>query len=94
MTPKTAQGISDIGEYQMSEIQYFLTESTLQRPQQGCHVDHLMAVRQGNHFREWLVFFLFGVEETARASVSVFRSVQRLNGGHGLCQGCCLKISR
>jgi len=60
----------------------------------AAYVDHLMAVRQGNHFREWLVFFLFGVEETARASASVFRSVQRLNGGYGLCQGCCLKRSR
>jgi len=39
------------------------------------YVDHLMAVRQGNHLREWLVFFMFGVEETARASASVFRAV-------------------
>jgi Fic family protein len=39
------------------------------------YVDHLMAVRQGNHLREWLVFFLFGVEETARASASVLRAV-------------------
>lgn len=39
------------------------------------YIDHLMAVRQGNHLREWLVFFLFGIEETARASASVFRAV-------------------
>ncbi len=39
------------------------------------YVDHLMAVRQGNHLREWLVFFLYGVEETARAAASVFRAV-------------------
>lgn len=39
------------------------------------YVDHLMAVREGNHLREWLVFFLFGVEETARASAGVFRAV-------------------
>lgn len=39
------------------------------------YVDHLMAVRQGNHLREWLIFFLFGVEETARSSASVFRAV-------------------
>lgn len=39
------------------------------------YVDHLMAVRQGDHLREWLVFFLFGVEETARASALAFRSV-------------------
>lgn len=42
------------------------------------YVDHLMAVRQGDHLRDWLVFFLFGVEETARASASVFRSVLAL----------------
>ena len=34
-----------------------------------------MAVRQGNHLRAWLVFFLHGVEETARASADVFRSI-------------------
>ena len=39
------------------------------------YVDHLMAVRQGNHMHEWLIFFLHGVEETARASADVFRSV-------------------
>lgn len=39
------------------------------------YIDHLMAIRQGNHLREWLVFFLYGVEETARASASVLRSV-------------------
>lgn len=42
------------------------------------YVDHLMAVRQGNHLREWLVFFLFGVEETARSAASVFRSILEL----------------
>lgn len=39
------------------------------------YVDHLMAVRHGNRMREWLVFFLFGVEETARASAAVFRAI-------------------
>lgn len=39
------------------------------------YIDHLMAVRQANHLREWLIFFLYGVEETARASASVFRAV-------------------
>ena len=39
------------------------------------YVDHLMAVRQGNHLREWLIFFLHGVEETARASAEVFRAI-------------------
>jgi Fic family protein len=42
------------------------------------YVDHLMAVRQGNHLRDWLVFFLHGVEETARASADVFRSILAL----------------
>lgn len=42
------------------------------------YIDHLMAVRQGNHLREWLVFFLYGVEETARASAAVFRAVLEL----------------
>jgi Fic family protein len=42
------------------------------------YIDHLMAVRQGNHLREWLVFFLYGVEETARASAAAFRSVLSL----------------
>ncbi|KKN00515.1 hypothetical protein LCGC14_1137070, partial [marine sediment metagenome] len=39
------------------------------------YVDRLMAVRQGNHMRDWLIFFLYGVEETARASAGVFRAV-------------------
>lgn len=34
-----------------------------------------MAVREGNHLRGWLVFFLYGVEETARASADVFRAI-------------------
>ncbi|MBP9158748.1 MAG: Fic family protein [Sphingobium sp.] len=42
------------------------------------YVDHLMAVREGNHMREWLIFFLHGVEETARASADVFRSILTL----------------
>lgn len=42
------------------------------------YVDHLMAVRQGNHMREWLIFFMHGVEETARASAGVFRSILAL----------------
>ena len=42
------------------------------------YVDHLMAVRQGNHLREWLIFFLHGVAETARSSVGVFRDILAL----------------
>lgn len=37
------------------------------------YVDHLMAVREGNHLRNWLVFFLHGVEETARSSAGIFK---------------------
>ena len=39
------------------------------------YVDHLMAVRVGHHMREWLIFFLHGVNETARASAEVFRQI-------------------
>ncbi|BBB12507.1 Fic family protein [Sphingopyxis sp. FD7] len=42
------------------------------------YVDHLMAVRQGNHLRDWLIFFLHGVEETARGSAGVFRAILAL----------------
>lgn len=39
------------------------------------YVDHMMAVRHGNHMDEWLVFFLHGVCETARRSIGVFRAI-------------------
>jgi Fic family protein len=42
------------------------------------YVDHLMAVRQADHMREWIVFFLHGVVETARSSAEVFRSILAL----------------
>lgn len=42
------------------------------------YVDHLMAVRQGNHMREWLLFFLQGVAETAQSSIAVFKSILQL----------------
>ncbi len=45
------------------------------------YVDHLMAVRQGNHLRAWLVFFLHGIEETARSSANAFRAILDLKGG-------------
>lgn len=44
------------------------------------YVDHLMAVRQGNHLRDWLIFFLHGVEDTARASAGAFREILELKG--------------
>ncbi|HAX90936.1 MAG TPA: cell filamentation protein Fic, partial [Rhodospirillaceae bacterium] len=39
------------------------------------YVDHLMAVREGNHMLAWLVFFLHGVMETAQSSIEVFRAI-------------------
>jgi len=42
------------------------------------YVDYMMAVRQGNHLRDWLVFFLHGVEDTARGSAGVFRAILAL----------------
>ena len=42
------------------------------------YVDHLMAVRQGNHMDQWLVFFIHGVVETARASATAFQEILAL----------------
>lgn len=42
------------------------------------YVDHLMAVREGNHLRSWLVFFLTGIEVTAKDSARVFREILAL----------------
>ncbi len=39
------------------------------------YIDHLMAVREGNHLYDWLIFFLHGVEETARDSAKEFRGI-------------------
>jgi Fic family protein len=39
------------------------------------YVDHLMAVRQGHHMRDWIVFFLHGVCETAREAALAFKSI-------------------
>jgi Fic family protein len=45
---------------------------------QAAYVDHLMAVRQGNHMREWLAFFLRGVAETAQESAIILVNVMKL----------------
>lgn len=37
-----------------------------------------MAVRQGHQMREWIVFFLHGVKETAESSIDVFRQISKL----------------
>jgi len=34
-----------------------------------------MAVRDASHLREWLIFFLHGVEETALSSTGVFTAI-------------------
>ncbi len=39
------------------------------------YIDHLMAVREGNHMRDWLIFFLHGIEETAKESAAVFKEI-------------------
>ena len=39
------------------------------------YVDHLMAVRESNNMRQWLIFFLYGVVETARSSIQVFKNI-------------------
>lgn len=42
------------------------------------YVDRLMAVREANKIKEWLVFFLYGVRETAESSIQVFKDIIRL----------------
>lgn len=64
---------------------YLASESLLSRPalylsdyferNKTAYVDHLMAVRLGHHMREWIVFFLQGVKETAESSIDVFREI-------------------
>jgi len=42
------------------------------------YVDHLIAVREANDMKQWLIFFLHGVVETARSSIQVFRNILAL----------------
>jgi Fic family protein len=42
------------------------------------YVDHLMAVRQGRPIKVWLIFFLYGVCETAKNSIQVFKDIIEL----------------
>jgi len=42
------------------------------------YIDHLMAVRESNKIKPWLVFFLIGVQETAHNSIQVFKDVIQL----------------
>jgi len=42
------------------------------------YVDHLMSVRHGNPMKAWLIFFLYGVCETAKNSIQVFKDIIEL----------------
>jgi Fic family protein len=42
------------------------------------YVDRLMAVREANKLKDWLVFFLYGVRETAASSIQVFKDILAL----------------
>ncbi|MDH5190044.1 MAG: Fic family protein [Gammaproteobacteria bacterium] len=44
------------------------------------YIDRLMAVREANRMKEWLVFFLYGVRETAESSIQVFKDIILLKG--------------
>jgi len=44
------------------------------------YIDRLMAVREANKMKEWLVFFLYGVRETAESSIQVFKDIIALKG--------------
>ena len=58
--------------------QPFLYLSDYMEKNKTAYVDHLMAVREGNHLRSWLVFFLTGIELTAKDSARVFREILAL----------------
>ncbi len=42
------------------------------------YVDHLMAVREAGQLKQWLIFFLHGIAETAHNSIQVFRDILQL----------------
>ncbi len=44
----------------------------------GDYYDHLMGVRTNNNLLAWLRFFLFGVQDTARRSIGVFKAILEL----------------
>ncbi len=67
---------------------YLASENLLEKPalylsdyferNKTAYIDHLMAVREGHHMKEWLIFFLHGVEETARAAIAVSDAILSL----------------
>lgn len=42
------------------------------------YIDRLMAVRESNQLKQWLIFFLYGVKETAENSIQVFKDILAL----------------
>ena len=42
------------------------------------YVDHLMGVREADQLKQWLIFFLHGVVETAHNSIQVFKEILQL----------------
>ncbi|MGJ8562472.1 MAG: Fic family protein [Alphaproteobacteria bacterium] len=42
------------------------------------YVDNLMAVREGHHMKQWLIFFLHGVKETAHQSIALFEEILQM----------------
>jgi cell filamentation protein, protein adenylyltransferase len=42
------------------------------------YVERLMAVREGDQMQQWLIFFLYGVKETAQSSIQVFKDILAL----------------
>jgi Fic family protein len=44
----------------------------------GEYYDHLMATRTTNNLLAWIQFFLIGIEETAKKSISVFKEIIEL----------------
>jgi len=39
------------------------------------YVDRLMAVRKAHQIKQWLIFFLYGIRETAESSIQVFKDI-------------------
>ncbi len=42
------------------------------------YIDRLMAVRESNQIKQWVIFFLHGVRETAMSSIQVFKDTLKL----------------
>lgn len=42
------------------------------------YVDRVIAVRQADQMKQWLIFFLYGIRETAENSIQVFKDTLKL----------------